>query len=381
MNKVSSSLISRETLLAETRLLLQKPNFSREDSARCAGLMDLADRLRSNGAGNGDADREMRAFESALRSLAPGQKHIPWQSREARDMGVSTGAGGGDFVPASFRQELGVAMKAYDALFDSEVCMYFETARGSPCGLPYIDDTASAAAIVGEGSVSSEVDPTPAGVVLPAAPTWRSGLVKVSTELLADTAFPVSSFLASAFGIRFARGIGASLVTTLLSAAKLGATATGDANKTGANASNSIGYGDLLGLRTSVNPAYRATPKTCWVMNDNTLSALDGLCDKQGHPIIDADDRDANGRRLLLGWPVAVSPSMPDIGAGATPIAFGALAYFILRTVPQVTTIQVFTERFAEYGQVAFESRFRCNAGLLAAGGSDAPVKYLANGS
>jgi len=62
-------------------------------------------------------------------------------------------------------------------------------------------------------------------------------------------------------------------------------------------------------------------------MNDNTLAAIDGLSDKNDRPIIHPM-YDQDGRRLLLGYKVAMCPSLPNIGQGATPIVFGALDYF-----------------------------------------------------
>jgi HK97 family phage major capsid protein len=151
----------------------------------------------------------------------------------------------------------------------------------------------------------------------------------------------------------------------------------GDPNSASPSRATQIGYPDLLALRGAVNPAYRAAQKVRWVMNDNSLGYLDGLLDKNGRPII-RPQYDANGRRLLLGYPVGICPSMPNIGPSATPIAFGALGYFILRICPEATKVIPFTERYADYFQTAFETRMRCNGALLAVS-TDSPVKTLVN--
>ncbi len=52
----------------------------------------------------------------------------------------------------------------------------------------------------------------------------------MSIELMQDSAFDVAGFLSNAFGARHARGVAPALITILLGAAKLGATATGDQN-------------------------------------------------------------------------------------------------------------------------------------------------------
>lgn len=358
-------LFEKDDLLRHAHVLITKPEFSKEDAARANALMDLAGRIGPNGTAFNDP--EMRAFEKAIRT------------REFRDMGEAVGADGGYFVPQAFRELLTAALKQYDRLFDQDVVTILETKTGSPIAVPVIDDTGSVATLVSEAGPIVETDPTAEQVLLASAPTYRSGTVKASSEFLQDSAFDPLAFLSKAFAVRFGRGIGPTLVSTLLAGAKLGATATGDKNTTGATGATSFGYQDLLALRKSVDPAYRASGKVFWVLNDNTLTAIDGLLDKQGHPILDADDFDANGNRLLLGYPVAICPSMPDIAASAKCVAFGATGYFVVRTVPSSTAIKPIIERWAEYGQVGFQSYLRCNAGLLAASGADSPVKVLQN--
>jgi HK97 family phage major capsid protein len=174
-----------------------------------------------------------------------------------------------------------------------------------------------------------------------------------------------------------------------LNGADLGATANGDPNATGATGADSIGYPDLIALRKSVDPAYRASGKCGWLMNDNTLAALDSLTDKSGRPIIHPIY--VNGKRVLLGYPVGICPSLPDIGSDATPVLFGALGYFVVRVVrdggdKESGRLIRITEApgYAENLLTGFKSFLRCNGALLAAqsgspAASDAPVKYLQN--
>ena len=70
-----SQLISRQTILSEVRLLLSKPVFSHEDSARCSQLLSLAGHLAPEGnTSNGSA--EMRSFERGIRNLRVGSMSI-----------------------------------------------------------------------------------------------------------------------------------------------------------------------------------------------------------------------------------------------------------------------------------------------------------------
>ena len=378
-------LLDRDTLLRQAHLLITSDKFDHQANARANALMTLAQQL--NG-GHAFDDPELRSFSDALRAARPA---VPWQPpvesvkaqdrlrqmKQTRDLG-ETSLPGGYLVPQAFRDLLQAAMAAYNRIFDEDVCWRFETDTGATMQLPAIDDTSSAAVQVGEGVQTVVIDPTAEQVTLPAAVAWRSGMVNWSFELNQDSKFPATEMLGLAFGIRFARGIGPTFTSALLAAAKLGATAAGDPNKTGATGANSIGYPDLLALRTSINPAYRAAAKVWWLMNDSTLSALDTLTDKNGRPILHPL-RDENGNRLLLDFPVGLCPSMPSIGAGATPVLFGATGYFVVRDVSSGTRVQVITERYAEYGQVAFQGYKRMSGALLCASGADSPVKFLQN--
>jgi len=309
--------------------------------------------------------RKCEASKKASGSLRAGEgaKFIFWEARDMSESGA-----GGYLVPGGFRERLATAMKAYDRLFD--VATPWEATGGGPSVLPFLDDTGATALVVAEGVVSNAgPDPVAGAAQLGICPTYRSGLVKVSHELLQDSSFPVINFLTQSFGVRFARGVGAALVTTLLSAAKLGATAAG---------ATVVTIDDLYSLMGSLDSAYLPGDRTFFVMNWSTVIALWKIKDTAGHPIIPPVFNE-QGYPVAMGFPICVSPSWPGISTGSKCIGFGNLSYFILRSVPQKTTLQPFTERFAEFGQVAFESRFRADGALLCGSGADAPFKYLKN--
>ena len=121
-------------------------------------------------------------------------------------------------VQAQFYKQLVRAMKAYDSLFD--VDSVIQSTNGASMLVPLVDDTGNAATVVAEAGQESETDPTTAGVQVPTASTYRTNLVKVSLELLQDSAFDSSDYLARSFAIRLARGIGAGIVSTALAGAR-----------------------------------------------------------------------------------------------------------------------------------------------------------------
>jgi hypothetical protein len=303
---------------------------------------------------------------------------------EQRDL--TTSAPASVFVPEAWNELVWQGMKAYDALYDPAFSTPITTDTGSPYDLFAIDDTQAAATLQGEPVPATEQDPNSlAKVQLASAPTYDSGMVTVSINLLMDSAVNVPEMLAQAFAVRLARGISPALITALLDSASLGSTATGDQNSGSPSGATQVGYQDLIALRKSVNPAYRASGKCSWLMNDDSLSALDSLTDKNGRPILHPI-YNADGQRLLLGYPVGICPSLPDIGESATPIFFGALGYFVVRSVKGAGRLLRLTEAVgtAEKLMVGFKSFARVNGALLAAqAGSPqgvlSPVKYLQN--
>jgi HK97 family phage major capsid protein len=294
--------------------------------------------------------------------------------REARTytgMDVATDSAGGYFVPAGyFRDRIFTSLKAADRLFDENVVTFFESNDGNVLTVPMEDDTEVSAAIVSENAQSAEGElNTIDRLQLAKVPTWRSKQIVWSMELLQDSAFPAEALIADAIASRFSRGIGASNVSTLLSAATSGATSASGA---------AVLVDDLLNLMGSVNPSYLASPKCFWLMNFATLISILKLKDSSGryqiHP-----RTDANGNTLILEKPVAICPSMPSIAVNAKAVALGDMSRFFVRTVKNTLKLMKYSEAagLAEYGLFAFEGFMRSNSGLMVPSGADSPVKYL----
>lgn len=294
--------------------------------------------------------------------------------REARTysgMSVATDSQGGFMVPAGyFRSRVFSMLKTVDRLFDPSVVTMYESLDGNVLTVPMLDDTEVSAAIVAENvaSVESEIT-TVDRLQLAKVPTWRSKKIIWSLELLDDSAFPAEDIIADAIAMRFQRGIGASNVSTLLSAATSGATSA---------SATAVSIDDLLNLMGSIDPSYLASPKCFWLMNFATLISLLKLKDTAGryqiHP-----RTDANGNILILEKPVALCPSFPNIAASSTSVALGAMDRFFVRTVKNTLRLQTYTQApsLVEAGLFAFEGFVRSNSGLLVASGADSPVKYL----
>lgn len=262
-------------------------------------------------------------------------------------------------VQAAFYASLLAALKAYDALFDPEVVTFASNQNGSQTLVPVIDDTANPATVVAEGVQDSEADPALSGVVVPNAKTWRTGIVKISRELLEDSAFDPSELLAKNFAIRLARGIGADIVATALAGASSGATAV---SKT------AIAIGDVVSLLATIDPAYLSGPKSGIAMSWTTLFQILG-------GLVTANQAQAAlmAAKQMFGLPIFICPSLPSAGSQTKPVLAGDFGYLAVRTVEGGTNLARFDERFAETGQIGFRAFLRASS-AVAVGSA---LKYL----
>ncbi|HEV2378708.1 MAG TPA: phage major capsid protein [Terriglobia bacterium] len=303
--------------------------------------------------------------------------------KEQRDMGIGSPTASvatSVFVPQGFVYDVDIALKAYGQLVAN--VRDLPTATGQPLPYPTSTDVSNLAEYVGEGAQVSDQDVTISNLTFNAYKV-DTKMVKVSLELLQDSAFDLESFLKEAFAIRLARfleaeivngtGSSSSHITGIISAATAGNTAAGSSTNTGGSETGgtSIGSTDLINLVAQVDPMYR--PNAKFVMHDATWQKLAALLDKYGRPLFLPNPQ--NGKlESIYGYPIVYSQSMPQVAVNNKTVLFGDLSKYILRRVKELAVVRL-VERFADYGQVAFIGFARYDGNLIDAGTH--PVKYL----
>jgi len=200
--------------------------------------------------------------------------------------------------------------------------------------------------------------------------TYTSGLVRVSQELMQDTAFDLSNFLARVFGERFARvvnthcttGDGVAKPSGFLTEATLGQSSENTA---------SIRSDELIELEHSLDMAYRR--KARWMMSDDALRALrkektmGGQYMWQPNPVEGEPD-------MLLGYPYVINNDMPTVAPSAKAAAFGDFSKYFIRRITGARVLRL-VERYADYNQIAVVAFQRWDEALIDAGTH--PIKYL----
>lgn len=345
-------------------------------------------------------DKERReAFRSYLKhGLLPnsyGDRGISADQRELlfemRDMGTGgqgayPGATSGFFVPVGFAGQFEAALKYYGGML--QAAKIWDTATGNPIPYPSVDDTTVIGEQVDENAPVSGAD-VPVSQIMYGAFKYSSKLVKVSIELLQDSAFDLESFLTEQFAIRIGRILNKKFTTGVgttepwgiaTQATSSGQTVIGDDNASTPDPTRQVGYLDLVNLEHSVDPLYR--PGSKFMMHDNTLSSLKKLKDNYGRPLWNSGLAD-RVPATINGYPYVINNDMATLAqtspaSARKTVLFGPLDKYLIRRVKQMSVLRL-VERFAENGQVAFLAFARYDGGTLDAGTH--PVRALVSPS
>jgi len=345
-------------------------------------------------------DREYkRAFNQYLKR---GRSELTMEDRailrhEKRDMGVAgeaTGvaSGAGVFVPVGFVQKIEDALKYFGPFLNggNGYPRIMDTDTGQPLPYPTSNDTTVTGELIGEGQQVSTQDVTIAQVIF-GAYKLSTKLVKVSLELIEDSAFDLENFLVEEFSKRIGRAVNSFCTTgtgsnqpngivTAVTATGPSTTAAGSFTNDGVGGANTIGSDDLVKLEHSVDPLYR--PGAAYMANDSTIASLKMIKDKYGRPLWQPSFRDGEPDRVN-GYPVLSNPYLATLQTQAssptvsnTTMLFGAMEKYVIRRVKNLSVLRL-SERFADFGQVAFIGFYRFDAQLLDAGTH--PVARLVN--
>jgi HK97 family phage major capsid protein len=177
-------------------------------------------------------------------------------------------------------------------------------------------------------------------------------VIKVSEELLQDSAFDLESYMSAEFSRRigdkeedaFLNGNGSGKPTGILNATgggSLGVTAAGG---------TAITADELVDLYYSLKATYRKN--AVWILNDATIKLIRKLKTGDGQYLWQPGIKDGE-QNTILGRPYFTSPFMPIAAAGAKTIIFGDLSYYWIGD-RQGITFRRLNELYAGKGQVGF---------------------------
>jgi HK97 family phage major capsid protein len=308
----------------------------------------------------GDAEACQRA---GINPRAKAMRFDLHNNGEMRAQSVGTGSEGGFTSPQGFVPELEAALLHFGGV--RECSRVIRTDTGNQLDWPAYDDTANSGALLGENTQEGEQDVTFTNVNLDAY-KYSSDIVRVSVELMQDSAFNLESELARILGTRLGRitntayttGTGSSQPNGVVTASAAGVTAA---------ATGAITADEVIDLVHSLDIAYRGNGK--FMAKDSTLQAIRKLKDGDNRYLW--GDGSLNGMQAdtLLGYPVVTNNDMAALGASAKSVLFGDFSKYIIRDVRDITVVRM-DERYADYLQVGFVAFLRTDSDLVDGGGN-----------
>lgn len=279
--------------------------------------------------------------------------------RELRAQGVAPDEKGGYTVPDTFLAKVVEQMKAYGGI--ASVAQILTTSDGRTMEWATADGTAEIGVLLGENEEAGEED-TEFGMDSLGALKMTSKIIRVSNELLQDSAIDMEAYLARRIAERIGRGEARYLIQgtgtgTPKQPKGLVASVTSTTPTASATA---VKWQEILSLKHSIDPAYRRGPKFRLAFNDSTLKLISEMEDGQGRPLW-LPDIVGVAPASVLNVPYVIDQEIDDIGAGKKFMFCGDFDRFIIRRV-RYMILKRLVERYAEFDQTGFLAfhRFDC---------------------
>lgn len=328
---------------------------------------------------------EREQLDAAMSTPIDGKGAAPIESREWKDFvdyaktGLvssemranqfsTTDAKGGYTIPTVMAPAIVASQAAFGGLVSGDNVNLLKTEGGEDITIPVVDDTSVSGYLIAEAGnlETSATDMTLASKTL-GAYKYTSGMVRISQELLQDSAFDFGGWMFEMLLVRLWRGLNAAFTT-----------GDGSSKPTGVYAASIKGsdFGDrtltrsaILDLIHSIDPAYRNNPKFALMMNDSTLLALKSLA------IGSADASPLWQPSMIVGEPATIegykyfiNQDMESLHPTYKPMVAGDFGNFIVRQAGSLRLVRL-VERFADTDEVGFAviGRFDSNKQTAAA--------------
>jgi HK97 family phage major capsid protein len=307
-------------------------------------------------------------------------------SREYTKLGLTraaqqstTDGSGGYTIPQGYQAELEKALLYFGGI--QQAARIWRTASGNTVDWPKVNDTTNRAYLIGEAvnAETSAVKITDANQQFEAYKI-TSGMLRLSSEIVQDSAFNMIETVSEFLTERMGRGInyygtvadGSSKPKGIVVAASHGNNTADDA---------ALAVNDFLNLEHEVGSAYRRRGAK-WMFHDSVLKEVKkvSLAATVGYPLWVPSFRDG-APATILGYEYIINDDMDAFTTGSTSAndskkiaLFGDFKKFILRYVNSMRLVRL-NERFGDTDEIALCAFWRFDTDLLDAGTH--PVKYM----
>lgn len=282
-------------------------------------------------------------------------KFVPYEVRDALQIGVDPE--GGYLVPDEYERTL------VEALDEENIFRKLAHVIHTSSGERKIPVAASkgTAAWTDEEAAYSESDDSFGQVSIGAHKLTT--MIKVSEELLNDSAFDIPSYIAKEVARRIGEAEEEAFFNGNGKGKPLGILAAAGGAEVGVTAASGtkITADEIIDLFYSLKAPYRRN--AVFIMNDSTVRDIRKLKNATGdylwQPSLTADTPDR-----ILNRPVYTSAYMPALEAGKSPMLFGDLKYYWIAD-REAHSIKRLNELYAATGQVGFIVSHRVDGKLV----------------
>lgn len=291
----------------------------------------------------------------------------------------TTDGSGGYTIPQGFQAELEKALLDFGGI--QQAARIWRTSSGNNVDWPKIDDTMNRAYLIGE-AVNAETSATKLTDANQQFEAYKitSGMLRLSSEIVEDSAFDMVGIVAEFLTERMGRGINYYGTLADGSNKPKGITvAAAHGNNTADDAA--LAVNDFLNLEHEVGSAYRRR-NAKWMFHDSVLKEVKkvSLAATVGYPLWVPSFRDG-APATILGYEYIINDDMAAFVTGSTSandnkkiVLFGDFKKFILRYVNSMRLVRL-NERFGDTDEIALCAFWRFDTDLLDAG--QHPVKYM----
>lgn len=321
------------------------------------------------------ADIEQQKANAFRKYVAHGIEELSADERETlnrmRAAQSTSNTGGGFTIPEGFSNEIESGLKDFGGMF--EAGRLYPTTSGNDLPWPTENNTSQKGEILAENEQVNEQDLVFASVTL-GAYMYSSKLIRISLQLLQDSAFNMESFVGGKLAERIGRITNEHFTTGTGSGQPRGVVTASSAGKVAAS-TTALTVAEILDLKHSVDPAYRSGAR--FMFSDATLAGIKKLAvdSNDSRPlwqpsfIVGEPDR-------IDGDPYTINQDVADYGtAGNKFMLYGDFSKYIIRQVLGYQ-VMVLRERYADYHQVGILGFARFDGDLIDAGAG--AVKHMA---
>ena len=188
-------------------------------------------------------------------------------------------------------------------------------------------------------------------------------MIRISRELLNDSAFDLAAYIAHEFVRRAGAAEEQAMLTGDGSHKPIGLLHDTLGAQVGVTTASSIAItaDELIDMQHSLKSGYRR--KACWIMNDATISAIRKLKDGNSQYIWQPGIKEG-APDMLFNQKVLMSNYMPLIGTGNKVILYGDYSYYWLAE-REGRTLERLNELYAVTDQVGFKMTERLDGRLI----------------